>query len=518
MSNGRTLDSEQLGALGETEFISLCERGIPQLVVNKATRDKHGWDFVVEFPRENIGEVFLDARPNPVSARFQQKTLWAGNDRIRFRLTALERLAKDPGPAFVCALKFDEGLRCVDCYLIHLLDENLAFVLERLRRHEADGGGPVNRVDIDLYASQRGLRIEPTHASLIAAIRGAVGEDVLAYHERKKAQIQTLGYDVDRFAMSFGLPTSKDDELVDAMLGIGGEIEVVNLNGVEHRFGIALPMRRFEGAATMTITPTPIDTCDLIFHKGPGSARVIVPAVVYGLPPGVVGSADHKRMRFAAQAIEVVFRKTEGKITAKNQFHSSFLLSMREWNDHFKIMAMFCSGKTCMDIRRRGRTYRGAEVNTDAYSFDSDHILDQVNRCEKCLRLFDFIGVVTELKINFQQLQQIKQEVELALAFFLDGERIEADSIKLDQVKADAIPEISAATYVSYINIGDERLVFAVPVIVAKSIHDTSIILDIAFDYDCEERRSILIIRADEYENYVESYKGLPTAPLVLYK
>ncbi|CUX57367.1 hypothetical protein AGR7C_Lc220161 [Agrobacterium deltaense Zutra 3/1] len=66
-----SLDSDQLGEKGELLFQTLCVDA--QLICNKATRDRSGWDFIVEFPIDHTNPGQLDERSNPISCRFQQR-------------------------------------------------------------------------------------------------------------------------------------------------------------------------------------------------------------------------------------------------------------------------------------------------------------------------------------------------------------------------------------------------------------------------------------------------------------
>jgi len=55
-----TLNSDDLGEVGETEFHALAAKG--PMIVNKAVRDRAGWDFVVQAAAENAAATTLDER------------------------------------------------------------------------------------------------------------------------------------------------------------------------------------------------------------------------------------------------------------------------------------------------------------------------------------------------------------------------------------------------------------------------------------------------------------------------
>ena len=94
----RPLNSDELGELGEQHFPRMCVE--ERLICNKSSRDRAGWDFIVEFPFGPTSyELPLDSRPQPPSCRAQVKTVWEGAGHIRLRLSSAERLAKLLEPA-----------------------------------------------------------------------------------------------------------------------------------------------------------------------------------------------------------------------------------------------------------------------------------------------------------------------------------------------------------------------------------------------------------------------------------
>ncbi|MBU1347520.1 MAG: hypothetical protein KKA16_11315 [Alphaproteobacteria bacterium] len=82
----RPINSDELGEKGEKRFAELCADA--RLIANASTRDRAGWDYIVDFKVEGATGR-LDARPAPASARVQVKTQWADNSIIKLRLRTL---------------------------------------------------------------------------------------------------------------------------------------------------------------------------------------------------------------------------------------------------------------------------------------------------------------------------------------------------------------------------------------------------------------------------------------------
>jgi hypothetical protein len=166
------LNSDQLGKKGEARFNEICSD--TQLTCNHSTYDRTGWDFIVEFPYDPPDrQSTLDKRHSPISCHVQIKTMWSSNDEFRIRLSSAERLAKEPKPAFVYVLKVNKKLDFIAAYLVHVLDDNLAAILKRLRKEQAKGAkaiAAINKKQISFRASRSGQSLPLTGEALREAL------------------------------------------------------------------------------------------------------------------------------------------------------------------------------------------------------------------------------------------------------------------------------------------------------------------------------------------------------------
>src|SRR3954453_7927553 len=137
----KTMNSDELGAWGESRFQALCAEA--HLICNEATRDRAGWDFIVQFPfPPSDNGTGVDNRPIPMSCYIQVKTLWDSSNTIKPRLSSAERLAKEPIPSFIYIFKVLKGSNppeLLDSLLIHLVSDPLAEILKKLRKERAAG-------------------------------------------------------------------------------------------------------------------------------------------------------------------------------------------------------------------------------------------------------------------------------------------------------------------------------------------------------------------------------------------
>jgi hypothetical protein len=122
-------------------------------------------------------------------------------NRFKMRLSAAERLAKEPKPAFVYVFKVGKDLNIASAHLVHMLDENLTRVLKRLRHEEATGTSPsrINRKYMWFQVSRCAQTIAPTGEAFRSAVLEYCGPDLDAYIEKKRKQLANLGFESGRY-------------------------------------------------------------------------------------------------------------------------------------------------------------------------------------------------------------------------------------------------------------------------------------------------------------------------------
>lgn len=174
---GQRLSPDDLGQTGEDLFARLCSQS--GLICNKSHRDRAGWDFTVDIPATGDGVVSLDQRA-AVACSVQLKST-TNSDSARMSLSAIERVAKDPRPAFVVVFRLAPDGREIAGYLIHLIGPVLERVLRRLRHTEATRRVDIHKAIISLDYQRLGVRFDLTADGLRAAIEQACGSDIAGY-------------------------------------------------------------------------------------------------------------------------------------------------------------------------------------------------------------------------------------------------------------------------------------------------------------------------------------------------
>jgi hypothetical protein len=281
----QALASDELGEAGETLFAHLCVRG--GLTCNKSNRDRTGWDFIVEFPLPGPEAGALDARLPAACVVQLKSTARAGT--VKLSLSAVERLAKDPRPAFIVLLRLapDGGAR--SAHLIHLLGRALGRVLHRLRTAHAQGRFDLNKLTLTFDPARFGVRFAPTPQGLAAALRDACGKDRAAYAAEKQRQLDELGYEDGGLEAEALFWVESADHLSDVVLGLQ-PLKPQRLRAFDKRFGIRLPYAgtAFDEVEELRIEPPSIGRCTVsIRGAGLSPAAVFDAEMLAGLPASV---------------------------------------------------------------------------------------------------------------------------------------------------------------------------------------------------------------------------------------
>lgn len=340
-----TLNADELGKKGEARFSEICSD--TKLVRNPSIdHDRTGWDYIVEFEQQApSGSETLDSRRSPLSAHVQVKTMWNKNDRFRMRLSAAERLAKEPKPAFVYVFKVNNKLDFVSAHLVHILDDNLARILKRLRTEQAKGTKPhqINKKYISFKVSTSGRKIEPTGEALRLTMSEFCGPDLDAYIDRKRKQLQDLGFEPRRFQATTTFKVESMDGLVDGLLGLR-ELEVTAGRAFETRFGIKLSLNEPSFAkSVMRVKPGKADTCIVTVRETPLAPPATFSADII-FPPMANLPKEHLKILVQNPLFRLLINGNKIQFTTDEQAISATRLKIDDWRNFFRMLIALCRG------------------------------------------------------------------------------------------------------------------------------------------------------------------------------
>lgn len=264
--------SSQSVSVWEGQFQLLCAQA--GLICNKSTVDVMGWDFIIEFPTERFGDGFALDQRQAKAVRVQLKsTLGQTSSRVRLSLSSVDRLAKDAHPSVIVVFRISQEGKFQSGYLVHLIGDELAKVLKRLRLAEANGAYDINKTDISYDYEKLGTRFEPTPDGLLEALTSICREDSAAYTIEKQRQLAELGYEQGRFEAEAIAFIDGPHHLNSVLLGLT-PLKPKRLRVFDSRFGIRLPYQGalFDDLDELVFIPPSLGPC-VVSIRGTGFGR-----------------------------------------------------------------------------------------------------------------------------------------------------------------------------------------------------------------------------------------------------
>ena len=284
-----------------------AEEGI---TCNKASDDKTGWDYYLEFPFS--ADDRLDTRPPPIVALVQVKGTDGRRNRKDIKLDAWERLIKAPVPTFYLIIHYKNGRTPVEAFLVHVGEEYIRRVLKRLREESSNKGKSKPKKLYDITMSVSWKKEEklnaPNGSALCDAIRAVVGDDLRHYLETKTEWIKTVGYDKLPYTFTFTTSASPVEEMWEAFsnhaIGLTDHIPIESFHSQEMRFDIARPLSSLDEGGTISIGPPPALDGRVTLQKEDGSETIILNCKVlrvFSFLP-----EEYRKVRFISGYLDII--------------------------------------------------------------------------------------------------------------------------------------------------------------------------------------------------------------------
>lgn len=347
------LEPDRIGRIGERQFEALCERA--GLYCNKSAVDVMGWDFIVEFPMAPAGQPSLPLDQRSINAaRVQLKsTLGRAGNRIRLSLSAIDRLAKDPRPSLIVVFRMRGDGELQSGYLVHLIENELARVLRRLRLAEARKAHNINHVDISYDYERVGLRFEPTASGLLAALNAACGQNPAAYTIEKQRQLAELGYEKGQFEAEAMLCIEGPAHFNNLLLGLA-PLKPHRLRVFDNRFGIRLPYQGtlFDDIEELRLTPPTLGPCEVSI-RGPGFGQAArFDAEMFIGPP----MPDPHGPELLVRSSDFIIRLTPAGLRFESVGSIDGMRhTLSEWAELLRALSLMATGRAILTIAGNAR-------------------------------------------------------------------------------------------------------------------------------------------------------------------
>jgi hypothetical protein len=497
------LNSDELGEKGESRFKELCADA--KLTCNPSSRDRTGWDFIVEFPFEDTNEIItFDKRNSALSCHIQLKTILSTTDRISVRLSTAERLAKEPKPTFIYILRVDKNLKFIDSYYFHITGTVLSKILKRLRT-EQNKKTQINKLQISFKISD-GHKLQTTGSALRSELSNSIGNNLHTYIDKKNKVLSTLGFKQHPITLKISSPHTSKDDIVDAFLGLK-DLKISNFSSFEERFGIKLAtLQKITGEGTMSIEPKADCRCKIIFKSKSINLPVVIEGEIYSAKlPGL--ELDELKLLIRTELFN--FTLKEGSITRceiKKFSKDSNLFTIAEWIQIFSLLHLLSFRDCKYELIPDGmRTLATGSLSTEFANHEKSEIEEILTVLENAKRILDLLNL-TDSKIKYTSVLESSTEIQNFIIALDDASKLTPLSFKTEVGEVIETIKNTQMLLVYLVKLGQHYITYCL-------IADMSITLEGKYfgwnstklDYhDC----SIIYNKEDDFELKTEQWKS----------
>jgi len=348
------LSSDELGTKGEAKFKDLCS-DLPGLVVNPAAQDRAGWDFVVQFAAPLEPHKTADNREGLRTCYVQVKSTWRDtrSGKVRLRLSAAEKLAKQTDPSFIVAFSFDRNdLREFDIHVIELRGPNLASVLKSLRVNDKRRRRAANHVEVAFPLKSIERLRQSTGEAIKERLAGSIGTSASAYASAKARELRVLGYDSKPLRGEITFQNIAPLELLDVFLGHRACSAKIS-NVTETRFGVSIPRRELEtNSAEITLKPREVLACSIVVKSESFNKPLrFTGEYFYASIPGARGIIWKAKVE--AKFFRLTFDAGGARVDVGHKHIKGQRYTVQEWRDFYRLALAMT--KNAFEVRIRGQ-------------------------------------------------------------------------------------------------------------------------------------------------------------------
>ncbi len=336
-----------IGAGGEHFFMGFCS--VDGVTANKSNADKHGWDVFVEVEQETSELTQLTLHEPIIAGKVQVKSTRTTSLKVDVTLSNLRKMATSPLPSFYVLMDFSQGPYPQRAFIRHVDEALIREILERVNAHIIAGKAErlhklTLRIDFGL-----GREIKLSEPSTFKSeILRAVGSSPAEYTDKKSMFLKTVGYEDGSHAMHFQLEGMENlTALVNATLGMGGGVELQNLQFSTKRFGHEDPSSRRESSAGfMEITPVaPAAKGTLTFRDLSTGASAQVGASAYFSPMHDWLPKNLKKIRFDCGTFDWFMNEDGSSAQFTATLDPNLPVDLEELSNFFQIVCLMHAPK-----------------------------------------------------------------------------------------------------------------------------------------------------------------------------
>jgi hypothetical protein len=266
-----------------------------------------------------------------------------------------------------------------------------------------------------MSASIDGKRVAPTGDSLRNALLSACGTNLHAYAAEKAQQLANLGFEERPYATQMTLHLGHQDDLVDMFLGLKKDVAASDLRTEQTRFGIKLPLPKLSGQkATITIQPSPADTCTITVRSDPLSAPAVFRGKVFS--PGIPGlPPERRKILIEADLISMVLFRNGLTVTSEKNIRAQ---TPSTWASYWRLAFVMASGIGTIQIASVTKPSINATISVPrrVVELEPKQCKYLITLCEQVCWLLKFVGVLNEPVLSMELILENAARIDSAYA------------------------------------------------------------------------------------------------------
>ncbi len=343
-SKSRSLERD-LGEMGESTLRLWCSQ--VGVAANKAQVDKTGWDFLLEFPIQDISSSEKLHKP-AIECKVQVKSTDKSRGGDSISLSNLWRLATSPIPTFVLFISFDGEGVAQSAHLVHIGNTHISKILKRVHReHQGSTIPNLHKKTLRIRHSINDRINSLDGFELTKKIRNEIGEDYDQYVSNKKKHLESVGHENGYGIFTFTTEGKESlERLVDVSIGLSKAADVKNLVGHRFRFGIKEKDPLFESETGALSMPDikPLSSGTLRFKEYDHSPGISFRANMYVSQMNKFVPEEMRKVRLEGDFFDLVFNPWTGSAKYDLSRGSSLSLDIVQLRDATRLLALLSSG------------------------------------------------------------------------------------------------------------------------------------------------------------------------------
>ncbi len=410
--------SKIIGRLGESTLSLWCSE--KNITATFPSEDRHGWDLLLEFPKEIHNISSGDQHPPAIECKIQVKSTDKLTRTWPIKLSNLEMMVKSPLPSFILFLHFGKSNSVKNAYLVHIDKDISSKTLERLRKlsvlerkHDFH-----NHTMTISYGNKHEL--DTLDGSGLKKKIESYIINYSNYASKKEKQNNEAGYNSTN-SHGFTLElTEKEhkEELINLFLGETKEAKNFKMSIFNNRFGIKEVTENFEFGTCRLSLPEPYkkeETSEIsIIPKDKKSNTEAIPCTVIFPPPFIGVNSDLFKFKIETKFFNIIMAPNSGTFNIKQTVNAQEKYQINELYDGLKALET-------MMYKQKNFSIKLKTQNMDPIYFHSGEVKSKkdietknitIETLDNLIKLCNDFRINHKVKITIKELDHLTNPIK----------------------------------------------------------------------------------------------------------